>query len=132
MANSESSGRFINQRSTGQGRTDAEPESVMRILSFSTCPLDPLLGSGKTRLRWSTGLRELGHSVEMVEPKSYETWRGMRRALGFRQAWGARTFVKERVQAGHYGLIEFIGGEFGMAAWRLAKSPSRPLIVPHT
>lgn len=104
----------------------------MRILSLSTCPLDPLLGSGKTRLRWSTGLRELGHSVEMVEPKSYETWYGMRRALRFRQAWGACAFVKERVQAGHYDLIEFFGGEFGMATWQLAKSPSRPLIVAHT
>lgn len=104
----------------------------MRILSLSTCPLDPLLGSGKTRLRWSTGLRELGHSVEMVEPKSYETWYGMRRALRFRQAWGACAFVKEKLKADKYDLIEFFGGEFGLVTWQLAKWSSRPLIVAHT
>jgi glycosyltransferase involved in cell wall biosynthesis len=104
----------------------------MRILSFSTCPLDPLLGSGKTRLRWSTGLRELGHSVDMVEPKAYETWHGMRRALRFRQAWGACDFVKEKLQDGKYDLIEFFGGEFGLVTWQLSKQPDRPLIIAHT
>ncbi len=104
----------------------------MRILSLSTCPLDPLLGSGKTRLRWSTGLRELGHSVDMAEPQVYETWHGLRRALRFRQAWGACGFVKEKLRSNNYDLIEFFGGEFGLITWQLSKLPNRPLVVAHT
>lgn len=104
----------------------------MKILSLSTCPLDPLLGSGKTRLRWSEGLRELGHTVDMAEPKAYETWHGMRRALRFRLAWGACTFVKQKLEAGSYDAIEFFGGEFGLITWRLSKLGERPLIVAHT
>lgn len=104
----------------------------MRILSLSTCPLDPVLGSGKTRLRWSEGLRALGHTVEMVEPVEFETWHGRGRALRFRQAWGACGFVKEKLRAGDYDMIEFFGGEFGLATWKLSKMPNRPLIVAHT
>jgi glycosyltransferase involved in cell wall biosynthesis len=104
----------------------------MKILSLSTCPLDPLLGSGKTRLRWSEGLRELGHTVDMAEPPDYETWHGMRRALRFRQAWGACSFVKQQLEARSYDLIEFFGGEFGLITWRLSKLRERPLIVAHT
>ena len=104
----------------------------MKILSLSTCPLDPLLGSGKTRLRWSEGLRALGHTVDMAEPRDYETWHGMRRALRFRQAWGACSFVKKKLEAGSYDLIEFFGGEFGLITWRLSKLRERPLIVAHT
>jgi glycosyltransferase involved in cell wall biosynthesis len=104
----------------------------MKILSLSTCPLDPLLGSGKTRLRWSEGLRELGHRVEMAEPNDYETWHGMRRALRFRQAWGACGFVKRKLEASSYDAIEFFGGEFGLVTWQLSKLKERPLIVAHT
>jgi glycosyltransferase involved in cell wall biosynthesis len=104
----------------------------MKILSLSTCPLDPHLGSGKTRLRWSTGLRQLGHSVDMFEPVAYETWHGLRRALRFRQAWGACGFVKERLRADHYDVVEFFGGEFGLVTWQLSKQSNRPLIIAHT
>ncbi len=104
----------------------------MRILSLSTCPLDPLLGSGKTRLRWSEGLRALGHTVSIFEPKDYETWHGARRALRFRQAWGACGFVKTKLQEADYDLIEFFGGEFGLATWQLSKLTKRPFIVAHT
>jgi len=104
----------------------------MKILSLSTCPLDPLLGSGKTRLRWSEGLRELGHTVDMAEPRDYETWHGMRRGLRFRQAWGACGFVKDRLAADSYDLVEFFGGEFGLITWDLSKLNERPLIVAHT
>src|SRR5918994_670671 len=101
----------------------------MKVLSLSTCPLDPSLGSGKTRLRWSEGLRGLGHTVEMVEPKDFETWHGQRRGLRFRQAWGAWGFVKNKLKSGKYDLIEFFGGEFGLATWQLSKMAHRPLIV---
>jgi glycosyltransferase involved in cell wall biosynthesis len=104
----------------------------MKILSLSTCELDPVLGSGKTRLRWSQGLRDLGHSVEMAEPRDYETFYGMRRALRFRQAWGACSFVKERLKTNDYDLIEFFGGEFGLITWQLSKLQKRPLVVAHT
>jgi glycosyltransferase involved in cell wall biosynthesis len=104
----------------------------IKILSLSTCQLDPVLGSGKTRLRWSQGLRDLGHSVDMVEPRDYETLYGMRRALRFRQAWGALSFVKERLATNDYDLIEFFGGEFGLITWQLSKLQKRPLVVAHT
>ena len=104
----------------------------MKILSLSTCPLDPLLGSGKTRLRWSEGLRELGHTVDIAEPQDYETWHGMRRAVRFRQAWGACSFVKKKLDDGGYDLIEFFGGEFGLITRQLSKREERPLIVAHT
>jgi len=104
----------------------------MKILALSTCPLDPLLGSGKTRLRWSEGLRELGHTIEIAEPRDYETRHGMRRALRFRQAWGASGFVKQKLKAGGYDAIEFFGGEFGLITWQLSKLEARPLIVAHT
>ena len=34
---------------------------------FSNCELDPLLGSGRTRLAWAAGLRGLGHTVDIVD-----------------------------------------------------------------
>lgn len=104
----------------------------MKILTLSTCPLDPMLGSGKTRLRWSTGLRELGHHVDVYEPKDFETWHGLRRGLRFRQAWGAVGFVKEKLRRFSYDLVEFFGGEFGLVTWYLSRQEDRPLIVAHT
>src|SRR6185295_8984650 len=104
----------------------------MKILSLSTCALDPLLGSGKTRLRWTEGLRDLGHTVDVAEPRDYETWHGMRRAVRFRQAWGACRFVKQKLEAGAYDAIEFFGAEFGLITRQLAKLRERPLIVAHT
>ncbi len=104
----------------------------MNILSISTCSLDPCLGSGKTRLRWSTGLRALGHSVDMIEPKEYETWHGLGRAIRFRQAWGACRFVHQKLRSMRYDVIEFFGGEFGLITWQLARRADRPLIVAHT
>jgi glycosyltransferase involved in cell wall biosynthesis len=104
----------------------------MKILALSTCPLNPSLGSGKTRLRWSHGLRGMGHSVDIFEPEDYEKWHGMARALRFRQAWGACRFVKEKLRSNSYDLIEFFGGEFGLVSWQLSKLKDRPLIVAHT
>jgi len=91
-----------------------------------------MLGSGKTRLRWTDGLRELGHTVDVAEPRDYETWHGMRRAVRFRQAWGACSFVKQRLEAGSYDLIEFFGAEFGLITRQLVSRKDRPLIVAHT
>lgn len=104
----------------------------MKILSLSTCPLDPRLGSGKTRLRWTEGLRELGHTIDVAEPQDYETWHGIRRAVRFRQAWGACNFVKAKLEAERYDAIEFFGAEFGLITRQLSKLKNRPLIVAHT
>ena len=68
----------------------------------------------------------------MAEPQDFETWHGARRALRFRQAWGACGFVKERLRSNSYDLIEFFGGEFGLVTRQLSKLPDRPLIVAHT
>lgn len=104
----------------------------MKILSLSTCQLDPTLGSGKTRLRWSEGLRRLGHRVDVVEPKDFETFYGQDRARRFRQAWGAYAFLKRKLRECDYDAVESFGGEFGIATWRLSKLPDRPLIIAHT
>ena len=68
----------------------------------------------------------------MAEPRDYETWHGMRRALRFRQAWGACSFVRQKLEAGGYDAIEFFGGEFGLITQRLSKLRERPLMVAHT
>lgn len=104
----------------------------MRILVLSSCPLDPILGSGKTRLRWSQGLRALGHEVDVFEPKAFEWWHGVNRAVRFRQALGAIGFVRRRLHERDYDLVEFFGGEFGLATKRLSRDRRRPLIVAHT
>src|SRR5215213_9665201 len=51
----------------GGGATagDRRPLTV-RILSLSNSPLDPTLGSGKTVLRWSEGLRRHGHECHVL------------------------------------------------------------------
>ena len=104
----------------------------MRILSLTNCPLDPKSGSGKTVLMYSKGLQNLGHSVDVAEPKDYETWHGIGRAKKFRQAWGAWNFVKQKLRITQYGVIEFYGDEFWLATWQLSKLPKRPLLVAHT
>lgn len=104
----------------------------MRILTLSSCPLDPMLGSGKTRLRWSEGLRALGHEVDIFEPSHFEWWHGTKRGLRFRQAAGAVGFVRQQLALRSYDLVEFFGGEFGLATAQLAREAGRPLIVAHT
>lgn len=104
----------------------------MRILALSNCPLDPTLGSGKTRLRWSEGLRSLGHIVDIFEPLDFEWWFWNRRAMRFRQAFGAIGFVKECLRRHPYDIVEFFGGEFGLATKLLSPASGRPLIIAHT
>lgn len=104
----------------------------MKILSLSNCPLDPVLGSGKAVLRYVQGLRDLGHSVEVLEPGDFEFWCGLKRARKHRMAIGAWKLVRQRLQKEHYDLIEFYGAEFWLVAWRLSKLPKRPLLIAHT
>lgn len=104
----------------------------MQILSLTNCHLDPNLGSGKTVFTFSQGLRELGHSVDVAEPKDYETWYGLGRAKKFRLAWGAWNLVKQKLRTKQWDLIEFYGDEFWLATWQLSQLPKRPLLVAHT
>ncbi|MFM6496326.1 MAG: glycosyltransferase family 4 protein [Dolichospermum sp.] len=104
----------------------------MHCLSFTNCPVDPKLGSGKTVFNYTNGLRNLGHSIDVAEPKNYESYPYFRRAKKFRQAWGAWNFAKEKLRTQQYDLIEFYGDEFWLTTWYLSKLTKRPLLVAHT
>jgi glycosyltransferase involved in cell wall biosynthesis len=104
----------------------------MQVLSLTNCPLDPKLGSGKTVLRYSEGLRTLGHSVDVFEPKNYQVWQGIRKAEKIRHSWGAMSLVCRMLQVKQYDLIECYGDVFWLAIQTVSKQKQRPLIVAHT
>lgn len=105
----------------------------VRILAFSNCPLDPLLGSGQTRIAWSEGLRQRGHEVSvwdsdaLLGPPSKPFGRRWRLGLA------ARTRVAAEDLSG-IDLIEFYGAEFWLPTWWLSRRPraQRPFLVAHT
>jgi glycosyltransferase involved in cell wall biosynthesis len=106
----------------------------VKILAFSNCQLDPQLGSGRTRLAWSAGLRALGHEVNFLEPDDLlpgiaEDAAGKRLRLGW-QGW--RWLEKSDLRG--VDLIEFYGAEFWVGTWRLAakKLGRRPFLAAHT
>ena len=104
----------------------------MNILALGNCELSPLLGSGKTRLRWSEGLRSRGHRVDTLVPTDFEFWPGLGKGKRFRMAWGACLEVPRRLRAHRYDIVEFFGGEFGWITRRLAARKNRPLVIAHT
>jgi glycosyltransferase involved in cell wall biosynthesis len=104
----------------------------MRILTITNCPLDPTLGSGKTVLRYSHGLRERGHTVDVLEPGDYEILPVVGRARQLRLALGSWLAVPGRVQTSAYDLIEFYGSEFGLALRGGLRRQGGPLLVAHT
>lgn len=105
----------------------------MHVLVFSNCELDPLLGSGRTRLAWAAGLRGLGHTVDIVDtgdllgPASHAP--GRRARMG----WSGLRWL-QRHDLSRYDLIEFYGAEFWPGTWWLSRHPHgrRPLLVAHT
>ena len=105
----------------------------MKILAFSNCPLDPVLGSGRTRLAWASGLTALGHEVMTVQidellGEAVEDVLGRRLRLGW-QGW--RWLRKHDLS--DIDVIEFYGAEFWPGTWRLAAQQGRrPLLVAHT
>lgn len=106
----------------------------MNILAFSNCPLDPVLGSGRTRQAWRDGLRARGHQVEVVDSlellgTDHRRPAGRRRRL----AWRAWRRLQAMDLAG-VDLIEFYGAEFVLPTWLLSRRPRgcRPLLVAHT
>lgn len=105
----------------------------MKVAALTNTPLDPALGSGKTVLNWSQGLRDLGHSVTVFPPeKFYRPFpQGKGRTIKMRiDAMGLQKFLLEE----GFDLIEFYGAEFGGLIERLAMVPrkNRPLLVSHT
>ena len=104
----------------------------MRILTITNCPLDPRLGSGTTVIRFTEGLRQLGHEVEVLAPTDYEAWPRARVAKQFRQGLGALRAVRDRLAHRSYDVIEFYGAEFWPAIVDVARSKKRPLLVAHT
>lgn len=105
----------------------------MKILSLSAAVfLQPHLGSGKTRLRWTTGLKELGHQVDILQPSDVEIWAGFKKARRWRLAIG--TFLKARklINRNSYDLIEFYGDDYWLLLWWLKKfKKNTPLLVAH-
>jgi glycosyltransferase involved in cell wall biosynthesis len=104
----------------------------MDVFSVTNCPLDPKLGSGKTVMRWSDGLRSLGHNVRVFQPLDYEAAAGLRCARQLRLAVGAWQLLCKEMVHHKPDLIEFYGAEFWLAISQLAKRRSRPLLVAHT
>ena len=90
-------------------------------------------GSGRTRLAWSSGLRNLGHDVETVETDALlgdarNASRGRRVRLG----WNGWRWL-ETHDLTRFDLIEFYGSEFWPGTWRMAaRRGPRPLLVAHT
>ena len=104
----------------------------MKILSLSNSPLDPMLGSGKAVLKYVQGLRDLGHSVEVLEPRDFEIWRPLKKAKQHRMAIGAWRLVRQKLQKENYELIECYGAEFWLVVEKLSKLSKRPLLIAHT
>lgn len=104
----------------------------MRILSLTNCILDERLGSGKTAIRWTRGLRDYGHEVNLFCPTDFTLYPSLSRAGRLRQALGARGFLDQRLKAKHYDIVEFYGGEFGWAMKALHSVQDRPVIIAHT
>jgi glycosyltransferase involved in cell wall biosynthesis len=105
----------------------------MRIACLTNSPLDPSLGSGKTVLAWSEGLRRLGHEVDVLAPDSfYRPWPGEKAKRLKMRIDPLR--LMPRLLSGRYELVEFYGAEFGPLIGRLARRPrlERPFLVAHT
>ena len=103
----------------------------MKILSLSTIPLLPHLGSGKTRLNWTNGLKNLGHEVRVLQPADFELWPRFARAKKYRQAIGILLEVRTLLKRESFDIIEFYGDEFWLLLIWLHRQKSRPLMISH-
>lgn len=105
----------------------------MKILSLTNTSLDPALGSGKTRLAWTSGFKDGGNQVDIMTPNDYyRPWPlGKARRIKMRlDALG----LENKVSKGNYDIVEFYGAEFGLLTKCLSQPPrkDRPLLVAHT
>ena len=104
----------------------------MRILTLTNSPLDPQLGSGKTVLNFSQGLREQGHQVETYGPQDFRLGAWLSRPKQLLQAIGAHRLVRRKMRRARYDILECYGGEFGLTTWFYSRRRRRPLLVAHT
>jgi glycosyltransferase involved in cell wall biosynthesis len=104
----------------------------LKILTLTNCPLDSTLGSGRTVIRYSEGLRALGHEVDVLAPEEYEVWSGLGRGKKLRQAAGAAAAVARRLRQNRYDVLECYGAEFWPALMGLPRGFRRPFVVAHT
>ncbi len=105
----------------------------MRLLVFSNTQLDPLLGSGRTRLAWSAGLRARGYPVHIVDTDALLGIGDHAPGRRLRMGWRGLRWLQGHDLA-RYDLIEFFGAEFWPGTWWLSRRPrnKRPLLVAHT
>jgi len=84
----------------------------MKILSLSTVELVPYLGSGKTRLMWTQGLKKLGHEVTILQPADFEFLPFLKKATQLRIAIGIFFAGRKVLRKNHFDLIEFYGDQY--------------------
>lgn len=105
----------------------------MRILTLSNCQLRASEGSGGIVLTMAEGLRQRGHTVDLVGPDDYEVAQWFRpRAISYRQACGMHRFVTQTLRRRSYDILEIYGGEAGPTFRRLRRNSSRPLLISHS
>lgn len=104
----------------------------MKILTVTNCSLDPTLGSGKTVLKYSQGLRDKGHKVDVLAPQDYIIVPALGAARRWRQALGAWRQIKRKMQEEDFDIIEFYGAEFWPTIIDLKQLSTRPLLIAHT
>ncbi|MFN6132185.1 MAG: glycosyltransferase family 4 protein [Synechococcaceae cyanobacterium] len=107
----------------------------MRLLSLSNCPLELSQGSGYVVLRYSEGLRQRGHGLNLYGPEQFEPlprlggrFRSWRLALGM-AAWALAALLPWRRPRPQ--LIECYGAESWLAIALLRLCPGRPRLVIH-
>jgi glycosyltransferase involved in cell wall biosynthesis len=103
----------------------------VKIGCITNTALDPALGSGKTVLEWSGGLRKLGHCVFVVSPNEFYRPFPRRYLHRLKMRWDACRLTTSLLKD-NFDLIEFYGGEFGWLASRLKRHKYRPMLVAHT
>lgn len=101
----------------------------LRILTLSNCPLREELGSGYVILNYARGLRRLGHTVDLFEPRDFEPLIGWRRGIRYRQALGMAVHALRRLRHQRYDVLEVYGAESWLAISLLARR--RSLLVVH-
>ena len=81
-------------------------QAKMRIASVTNTALEPNLGSGKTVIEWTGGLRLLGHHVDGFAPEHYYQPLPGQFVHRLKMRLDARK-LRSRLLDGNYDLIEF-------------------------
>lgn len=99
--------------------------TALHIVSLVNTPADPASGSGYVITGYADELRRRGHTVEVLDPASYEPLAGLHRARQYKQALGMAARVGKLVHNGPPDVIELWGGEAWLAALRLRRRRQR-------